>query len=71
MLHWFSETFLAMLNYVPALIVEEGSAHFELIRAMYGLIILVILPYLFVLAQPFIARALARVRSQFARKDER
>ena len=41
--HWLSETILAIVNFVPALFVAQDSPHFLLVRAMFGLLFIVLL----------------------------
>jgi hypothetical protein len=38
---WFSDKIMAMVSHVPALIVDQESANFPLIRTMFGLILIV------------------------------
>lgn len=43
MLDWIADTLLKIVNYVPALFVAHDSANFMLIRAMFGLILIVLI----------------------------
>lgn len=43
MLDWVIEKFILVLNYVPEVIVDVDSPNFQLIRAMWGLLLLVLL----------------------------
>lgn len=52
MLEWISHRLLAIVNFVPALFVDKGSANFELVRAMYGLILIVLILYVFANLRP-------------------
>jgi hypothetical protein len=45
MLHWIAEKISAIVTFVPALIVERDSANFDLIRTMFGLILIAIIVY--------------------------
>ena len=40
MLDWISDTIMGIVTFVPALIVDQESANFPLIRAMFGLIMI-------------------------------
>jgi len=40
MLDWFSDKLMQIVTFVPALFVDQKSANFELVRAMFGLIII-------------------------------
>ena len=46
MLDWFSETMLKIVTSVPALFVAEDSPTFPAVRAMFGLILIVLVAYL-------------------------
>ena len=46
MLDWFSETMLKIVTTVPALFVAEDSPTFTAVRAMFGLILIVLVAYL-------------------------
>lgn len=43
--HWLSETIMAIVTFVPALIVDQDSPNFDLVRAMFGLILIAIIVY--------------------------
>ena len=45
MLDWFSETMLKIVTSVPALFVAEDSPTFMAVRAMFGLILIVLVAY--------------------------
>ena len=67
---WIIDTYVSLINSVPALFVEPGSIRFVLIRAMFGLMILVAL--ICVIAaimkrQPFQAflRGLGKIKKLF------
>jgi len=40
MLDWISHTLMQIVTFVPALIVDQESPNFPLIRAMFGLIMI-------------------------------
>jgi hypothetical protein len=70
MLDWIAEKIWAMASYVPALIVDQNSPSFHLVRAMFGLILIVSI--LFVVAMcPFrsaIAHYLRRASGLIVRR---
>ena len=45
MFDWFSETMLKIVTSVPALLVAEDSPTFMAVRAMFGLILIVLVVY--------------------------
>jgi hypothetical protein len=49
MLDWLVEKTLAIVNYVPALFVEQDSPSFELVRGMFGLLLVLLVVCLFAL----------------------
>jgi hypothetical protein len=70
MLDKLIEQFLALLSLVPALFVEPNSPNFGLVRAMFGLIIIVIIVYLIAM-RPFrlaIRSCMRKVSDLFVRK---
>ena len=69
--HWISEFILSIFNSVPALIVEETSPHFELVRAMYGLVLLALIVYLIAMRplRPLWGRCWQKVSGLFAAKQ--
>ena len=40
MLDWLSDKLMEIVTFVPALFVDQKSANFELVRAMFGLILI-------------------------------
>jgi hypothetical protein len=71
MFHKINEAFMAMLASVPALFTEAGSPNFMLVRAMFGLIIIVLIVYLIAM-RPFrsaIAFCMQKVSHFFGRKS--
>jgi hypothetical protein len=71
MLHQISEAFMAMLASVPALFTEPGSPNFFMVRAMFGLIVIVLIVYLIAM-RPFrstIASCVHKVSQLFGRKS--
>ena len=62
MLDWITEKILAIVSFVPALIVAQDSPSFMLIRAMFGLLLIVLIVYVIAM-RPFrsaIARWMGR-----------
>jgi hypothetical protein len=43
MLDWMIDSFFAVLKSVPAFITDEGSANFMLVRAMLGLLLIILI----------------------------
>ena len=71
MFHRISEAFMAMLASVPPLFTEAGSPNFLLVRAMFGLIIIVLIIYLIAM-RPFraaIVSCVQKVSHLFGRKS--
>jgi hypothetical protein len=69
MLDWMIDGFFAFLKSIPALWTEEGSANFMLVRAMLGLLLIVLIAYLIAM-RPFrsaIASCMKKLGSLFAR----
>ena len=50
--HWISETIWSIVTFVPALFVAEDSPNFMLIRAMFALMLIVLVVYLMAM-RPF------------------
>ncbi len=69
--HWISERIIAIVSYVPAMIVDQESPNFPLIRAMFGLILIAIIVYVIAMTpfRPAIAHSMAKVSSLFTRKN--
>lgn len=63
MLDWIIEKFILVLNYVPEVIVDVDSPNFQLIRAMWGLLLLVVL----LTALATLPRLMANFRSNVSR----
>jgi hypothetical protein len=70
MLDWIVERIWAAVNYVPALFVAPESPNFLLIRAMFGLLLLVLVVYMIVMSPlgSLVARCMARVSRVFSRR---
>jgi hypothetical protein len=71
MLTWIAEKIWAMVTFVPALFVAEDSPNFMLIRAMFALLLIVLIVYLIAM-RPFrsaIARSMRAVSHRFGRKS--
>jgi cbb3-type cytochrome oxidase subunit 1 len=45
MLDWFVEKLLSVAHWVPALFLDEGSPNHNLVRAMFALLLLVLVVY--------------------------
>jgi hypothetical protein len=58
MLDWVGEKILAIVTFIPALFVAEDSPNFMLVRAMFGLLLAVLVVYII---------AMRPVRSAIAR----
>jgi len=59
MLDWIADTLLKIVNYIPALFIAPDSANFMLIRAMFGLI-LIVLMVVVIAASGYIWSAISR-----------
>jgi hypothetical protein len=71
MLDRISETIWAIVMFVPAWLVPEGSPNFVAVRAMFGLLLIVLIVYLIAM-RPFrsaIASATRKAISLFTRKS--
>jgi hypothetical protein len=71
MLDWIGETILAIVTSVPAVFVAEDSPNFTAIRAMFGLLLIVLVAYLIAM-RPFragIARCMTAISNLIARKS--
>jgi hypothetical protein len=71
MLDWIAEKIFAIVTAVPALFVDEKTPNFMLIRAMFGLLLIVLIVYLIAM-RPFrsaISRCTKAVSDLFARKS--
>ena len=69
--HWISETFFAILASVPAVFTEEGSPNFMLVRAMFGLIVIVLIVYVIAM-RPFrsaVALCLKKIADLLGRRS--
>jgi hypothetical protein len=68
--HWISETVWTIVTFVPALFVAEDSPNFALIRAMFALMLVVLIVYLMAM-RPFrsaIAHCWSKAAAVFARR---
>ncbi|HET7256425.1 MAG TPA: hypothetical protein VFJ46_21905 [Xanthobacteraceae bacterium] len=52
MLDWIGQKVLAIVTFVPALFVEQDSPTFMAVRAMFGLLLIVLIAYLIAM-RPF------------------
>jgi hypothetical protein len=69
--HWISETLMAIVSYLPAMIVDQESPNFPLIRAMFGLLLIAMIVYVIAMT-PFrsaVAHSVARVSGLFSRRQ--
>jgi high-affinity Fe2+/Pb2+ permease len=46
-LHWLVEKILAIVNFLPALFVEQNSLRFEIVRGLFGLLFVLFVLILF------------------------
>jgi hypothetical protein len=63
MLDWILDRLMAVLTYVPALIVAPGSPNFYLVRAMFGLILISFVIYLIAVRSEIISFARGLIES--------
>ena len=71
MLDWISDKIMAIVTFVPAMIVEQESPNFPLVRTMFGLILIAIVVYVIAMT-PFrsaIAYSAAKVSNLFGRRE--
>ena len=71
MLDWIGEKILAIVTFVPALFVAEDSPTFMAVRAMFGLLLIVLIAYLIAM-RPFratIVRWMKAMSNLFAPKS--
>ena len=52
MIDWIVEKLLSVAHWVPALFLEEGSPNHDLVRAMFALLLLMIIVYVIVMHTP-------------------
>ena len=52
MLEWVSDTIMAIVTFVPAMIVDQDSPTFELVRAMFGMILIALVVYIIAMMPP-------------------
>jgi hypothetical protein len=70
MIDWVVEKILAVVHWVPALFLEEGSPNHDLVRAMFALLLLVLIVYVIVIGAPrsAIARFAGKLGGIISRK---
>jgi hypothetical protein len=69
MLEWIAEKVLAIIAWVPALIVEQSSPNFMLVRTMFAIICITLIVYIITMfPSSTITRYMGRVISVFKRK---
>jgi hypothetical protein len=59
---WITDSLLAIINTVPALIVPQDSPHFLLVRAMFVLIFIVLIVFAIAMLRPFCSAIVRSVR---------
>ena len=65
MLHWISEKIWVAVTFVPAIFVAEDSPNFNLVRGMFGSLLVVVIVYLIALRP--IHSVIARCKSKGSR----
>ena len=70
MLDWIVEKILAVLSWVPALFVEEGSPNVFMVRAMFALMLMVAVVYAVAMWSPrgTLERYIGKMTNFFTRK---
>jgi hypothetical protein len=70
MIDWIVEKILAVVHWVPALFLEEGSPNHDLVRAMFALLLLVLIVYVIVMLAPrsAMARLTGKLGGMLSRK---
>ena len=70
MLDWISDTIMAIVTFVPAMIVEQESPSFPLVRAMFGLILIAAVVYVIAMTplRAAIAQSAVKVSGLFSRR---
>ena len=65
-----SEKIMAIVSYVPALFVDPESSNFELVRAMFGLMLIVAVVYVIAVltSRHTISNCMKKLSGLFARK---
>ena len=71
MLDWLSDTIMSIVTFMPALFVDRESPSFPLVRAMFGLIFIVAVVYLFAVlsSRSVLARCRRKISGMFARRQ--
>ena len=69
MLEWLIDGFFSLLKSIPAFITEEGSANFILVRAMLGLLLVILVACLITLTpiRSMLANGFRKLTSLFSR----
>ena len=70
MLDWLSDSIMSIMTFVPALIVDQDSASFPLVRTMFGLIFIVAVVYLMAVlsSRSVFSRCREKISGLFARR---
>jgi hypothetical protein len=73
MLDWISDRIVAIVTFVPALFVAEDSPNFMLIRAMFGLLLIVLVVYVVAMrpVRSAIARYMGKASGLIVRKPQK
>ena len=70
MLNWLAEKIWAVVTWVPAWLVEEGSPQFMVIRGMFALMLITLVVYVIAMwpSNAAIGRYMGRMFNVFTRK---
>ena len=70
MLDWIVEKILAVLGFIPALFVEEGSPNVFMVRAMFALMLIVAIVYAVAMWHPrmTLERYVGKIMNLFTQK---
>jgi hypothetical protein len=68
MLDWISDRLFDLVTWIPALFTTAESPTFYLIRAMFGLIIIVLIVGLFAILQPYWSGVAGKISGMISRK---
>ena len=70
MIDWVVEKILAVAHWVPAVFLEEGSPNHDLVRAMFALLLLMLIVFVIVMWAPrsAIARLAGKLGGMLSRK---
>ena len=70
MIDWIVEKLLSVAHWVPAIFLDEGSPNHDLVRAMFALLLLVLVVYLIAIWAPrsAVGRFTGKLGSMLSRK---